>query len=109
QKYANNTGFKGTPHILGSIMPLLKKHVKYSIYQAIRPNQRPGDWDLAAWDGILRGVGGIMTDTSGAPLKYGSHKNSFKHDGFICWRNEKEAQTYRRAHIKPKSSKKFKR
>lgn len=94
QKHAGNDAFLGSGAILGSMLPVFNKRVRYRLYEATQPNQRPGDWDLAAWDAILRGAGGIMTDLSGAALVYGRAKDDFKHQGFICWRKQGEAAAY---------------
>lgn len=94
QGHFNETSFTGTKYIMGSILPVLKDNIRYRLYEAIRPNQKPGDWDLAAWDAILRGVGGIMTYTDGQPIVYGRRDEMFRHQNFICWRKENEAQAY---------------
>lgn len=94
QQRAGNASFVSSSQILGSLLPVLKKNVGYRLYEATRPNQRPGDWDLAAWDAILRGVGGIMTSAKGCPLVYGAAGESYKHQGFVCWRRESDALSY---------------
>ncbi len=94
KQHALNTRFQGSTHIFSCILPVLKKNIRHKIYEAVRPNQRPGDWDVAAWDAILRGTGGIMTDREGKALVYGSHEKEFKHQNFICWRKQDEAAAY---------------
>lgn len=94
KEHTINTRFVGATHIFSSILPVLKKNIRHKIYEAVRPNQRPGDWDVAAWDAILRGAGGIMTDREGKPLAYGRSEKEFKHQNFICWRKQSEATAY---------------
>jgi 3'-phosphoadenosine 5'-phosphosulfate (PAPS) 3'-phosphatase len=79
---------KPSSEILSSILPVFKRrgNVPARVYQAREAAQRPGDWDLCAWDAILRGAGGMMTSLQGQPIQYGKAEADFKHSGFICWR-----------------------
>ncbi len=94
QTNAGIPAFEGTGQILGSMMPVFKQNIRCRLYEAVRPNQRPGDWDLAAWDAILRGAGGIMTYADGKEITYGAADRDFKHQNFICWRGQDEAAAY---------------
>lgn len=43
------------------------------------------EWDTAAGDAILRAAGGIVTDATGAPLRYGHTDRGYRNGPFIAW------------------------
>jgi len=43
------------------------------------------EWDTAAADAILRAAGGVVLDTSGAPLRYGKAAAHYRNGSFIAW------------------------
>lgn len=97
--FRSATGYgeaRGTALIWGSALPVLDANVSSRFYRAPNQSDRPGDWDLAAWDAILKAGGGDMTNLQGAPIAYGRSDSNYKHDGFICWKKSSDAQSYRR-------------
>ncbi len=51
------------------------------------------EWDIAAGQAILSAAGGIVTQTDGTELLYGSD-DSFKNPGFIAWGDPAAARAY---------------
>lgn len=46
---------------------------------------RTMEWDIAAGDAVLRAAGGIVTDLSGAPLRYGRAERGFVAPDFVAF------------------------
>jgi 3'(2'), 5'-bisphosphate nucleotidase len=48
---------------------------------------RTMQWDIAAGDGLLRALGGIVLDLAGRPLRYGAHGSATGHASGSAWGN----------------------
>jgi len=84
----------GSAHILSRLTPVLDAGSR-RFYMASKPNQRPGDWDIAAFDAILQSRGGIITNRFGDPIKYGMLNKGFKHQSIVSWPTAESAQAHR--------------
>ena len=52
------------------------------------------EWDTAAGDAVLRAAGGIVLDSSGAPLPYGKVADSLRNGAFVAWGDAEAARRF---------------
>ncbi len=52
------------------------------------------EWDTAAGDAVLRAAGGIVVDSSGAPLRYGKIEAGLRNGPFVAWGDPAAAHSF---------------
>jgi 3'(2'),5'-bisphosphate nucleotidase len=52
------------------------------------------EWDTAAGDAVLRAAGGMVLDSSGAPLAYGKIDSGLRNGAFVAWGDAAAARRF---------------
>jgi len=56
--------------IFSAALPFIFPQIKNRLYSSATASGGAGDWDLAAWDALIRPLGGALTNLAGKPLPY---------------------------------------
>jgi 3'(2'), 5'-bisphosphate nucleotidase len=82
QEFLSKLKLAGSSNAGSALKFLLVARGEADVYPRFGPTM---EWDTAAGHAVLNAAGGFVTDTEGAPLRYGKSKAGLRNAGFVAW------------------------